>query len=276
MFGRRPDATLAQGIPALRRFMPFISPRRNESLFYFSQDIDVEAALAFVERANEERPAERPVTLFHLLLRALTMALHERPRLNRFVAGGRIWQRDGIWLSFSAKVKFHDDAPLITMKRRFDPADDLFTMVDRLHEGLAQGRSGKKTTSDHEVGLMLRLPPWLVRGVMRVVMALDGAGLLPRAMLDPDPMHASAFLANLGSVGLDAGYHHLWEFGNIPIFCVMGRIRGNEGSRHVTLKWTYDERIEDGLYSSITIAGIKKRIENPELLELSTRELERR
>jgi len=266
MFGRRPDATLAQGIPPIRRFMPFISPRRNDSLVYFSQDIDVEAALAFVERANEGRPAERPVTLFHLLLRAITVVLHERPRLNRFVAGGRIWQRDGIWLSFSAKVKFDDDAPLITVKRRFDPADDLFTMVERLHESLAQGRGGKKTAADHEMGLMLRLPPLLARGIMRMVMALDGAGLLPRAMLDPDPMHASAFLANLGSVGLDAGYHHLWEFGNIPVFCVMGRIRGDEGSRRVTLKWTYDERVEDGLYCARSLERVRELLAKPEAL----------
>ena len=44
----------------------------------------------------------------------------------------------------------------------------------------------------------------------------------------------------------------------------------------MTVCWTYDERIEDGLYSYIVLAGIKDRIEHPELLELSTLELERR
>jgi hypothetical protein len=266
MFGRRPDATLAEGIPPIRRFMPFISPRRNESLVFFRQELDVEAALAFVEASNRDRPPERPMTLFHLVLRAITKVLDERPRLNRFTAGGRIWQRDGIYISFSAKMRFDDDAPILTVKRRFDPKDALTTMVDRLHESLAEGRSGKRTAADSEMGLLLRLPPFLARWIMRAVAALDHAGLLPLAMIEPDPMHASVFVANLGSVGLDAGYHHLWEFGNIPIFCVMGRIEGEPGARRVICKWTYDERVEDGLYCARSLERLKELLGRPEEL----------
>jgi hypothetical protein len=32
-------------------------------------------------------------------------------------------------------------------------------------------------------------------------------GLMPKAMIDHDPLFTSAFVANLGSVGLEAGYH---------------------------------------------------------------------
>ena len=96
-------------------------------------------------------------------------------------------------------------------------------------------------------------------------------------MIEADPLYASIFFADAGSVGHEAGFHHLWEHGTCSIFCVMSKIkRGPDGRRFMTVCWTYDERIEDGLYSNITIAGIKKRIENPELLELSTRELEPR
>jgi len=267
MFGHRPDATLAQGIPPIRRFMPFVSPRRNESLVYFRQDLDVEAALGFVERENARRPPERRITLFHLVLRAMVRVLDERPRLNRFVAGGRIWQRDGIWISFSAKLRFDDDAPLLTVKRRFDPGMRLDEMVEHLHASLARSRSGRATAADREMGLLLRLPPFLARAAVRGVMALDGLGLLPRSMIDPDPMHASIFVANLGSVGLDAGYHHLWEYGNIPIFCVMGRIReGTDGRRSVTLKWSYDERVEDGLYCARSLERMRELLAKPEAL----------
>jgi hypothetical protein len=266
MFGHRPDATLAEGIPPIRRFMPFISPRRNDSLVYFRQDVDVEPALAFVDRLNADRPPEARVTLFHLLLCSLTRVLDDRPRLNRFTAGGRIWQRDGIYISFSAKMRFDDDAPILTVKRRFDPKDELLAMVDGLHASLREGRSGKKTASDTEMGLLLRLPPFVVRLAMRLVRAADEAGLLPKAMIESDPMHASVFVANLGSVGLDAGYHHLWEFGNIPIFCVMGQVHGEPGERRMTLKWTYDERVEDGLYCARSLGRLKDLLAQPEAL----------
>ena len=93
MFGRRADATPVQKLSTMRRFMPYVSPRRNDSLFYMNQKIDVEATLEFVEKHNRERSPERPLTLFHLFLRSCSQALHLRPGVNRFEKGGRLWQR---------------------------------------------------------------------------------------------------------------------------------------------------------------------------------------
>jgi hypothetical protein len=267
MFGRRPDATLVRDIPAVRRFMPLLSRRRNESLVLFEHDVAVDAALACAERRSRERDPQRPVTLFHLILRAIARTLDERPRLNRFVAGGRLWQRDGIWLTFSAKARFDDDAPLLTVKRRVDPSHSLDEMVDALHGGLRDGRSGKRATSDREMDALLRLPTPLVRAALGLAHGADALGLLPRGMIDADPLYCSVFVANLGSVGLEAGFHHLWEHGNCPIFCVIGRIKpGPSGERVATLKWTYDERVEDGLYCARSLERLRELIENPEKL----------
>lgn len=267
MFGHRPDATLARDLPAIRRFMPFVSPRRNESLVYFEHDLPVERALAFVEERNRMRPADRPMTLFHLLLRALVRVLDERPRLNRFTAGGRVWQRDGIWITFSAKRAFDDQSPILTVKRRFDPRESLDEMVDGLHEGLTRGRSGRKSTSDREMDLLLRLPAPLVRLLLAAVRGADALGVLPGSMIRSDPMYASAFIANLGSVGLEAGYHHLWEYGTIPIFGVIGRVKpGPDGGRVATLKWSYDERVEDGLYCARALELLRELVITPEKL----------
>ncbi len=80
-------------------------------------------------------------------------------------------------------------------------------------------------------------------------------------------MHASLFVANLGSVGLEAGYHHLWEYGNIPLFCVIGRVRpGPDGRRVATLKWSFDERVEDGLYCARSLDRIQDLLSHPEKL----------
>jgi hypothetical protein len=267
MFGRRPDATRVRDLPTLRRFMPFVSPRRNDSLVYFAQDVDVEEAQRFAEERSRARPDDRPVTLFHLILRSIVRVIDERPRLNRFVAGGRIWQREGIWLTFSAKIRFDDDAPVITVKRRFDPGESLDEMVDGLHAGLSSGRSGRKSASDREVDLLLRLPVFVTRALFWLVQRADALGLLPRAMIDSDPMHASVFLANLGSVGLEAAYHHLWEYGTLTFFCVIGSVhRDPSGRCHATLKWTFDERVEDGLYCARSLARIQELLAHPEKL----------
>ena len=267
MFGRRPDAQLVRDAPAMRRFMPFISPRRPDSCFYFGYEVDAEPAFEFLARLNQDRPEKQPITFFHLVLRALVKIFHERPRVNRFVAGGRLWQRDGIWLSFSAKKAIDDESPVITVKQRFDPNDSIIEMVDQIYEKLGYGRSGKKTTADSEVDLLLRLPVPIVRLAMRFADLADALGLLPRGMIDSDPLYASCFIANLGSVGLEGGYHHLWQHGNCSIFCVIGRFTPDaNGRRRVSLKFTFDERIEDGLYSGRGLARIREWLEHPEKL----------
>jgi hypothetical protein len=275
MFARRSDAKPVEKLSAMRRFMPYISPRRNDSLFYMMQDIEVDAALEYLEKKNRSRPPERRITLFHLFLRSCGHALYLRPGVNRFVKGGRLWQRDGEWITFSAKREIVDGSPLITVKRRFRPeSESLEEMVDAIYDRLGAGRSGKKTTSDREMGFMLRLPNVLVLLLMKLARAADALGLLPRSMIDPDPLFTSLFLANLGSIDYPAGFHHLWEYGTCSLFGVMGRIEsGENGRRRMRVAWTYDERIEDGLYSYYTLDGIRARIEQPELLEATAAEL---
>lgn len=264
MFGRRPDGALVKDASAMRRFMPFVSPRRSESLVYFAQEIDVEAALVFVEAKNADRAEERRMTLFHLVLRAIARALEDRPRMNRFVAGHRLWQRSEVWLTYSAKKRLDDGAPVVTIKRRFEPGETLDAMIDGTLARLREGRGDKRSTSEKEMSLLLRLPVIVVRAILWCVRTLDALGLLPKSMIDSDPLYASAFVANLGSVGLRAAYHHLWEHGTCPIFCVVGRIeKGADARRRIVLKWTFDERTEDGFYAARALDLVRQRLENP-------------
>ena len=278
MFGRRPDADLVRGAPALRRILPHVSPRRNESLFYLPDDVEVEAALEFLDKHNRARPPERPATLFHLLLRAIDQGIALNPRVNRFVKGGRLWQRRGIYVTFSAKRELSNSAALVTLKRHCDPEhESLDDMIDRVHGLLQPARRGVESTSDKETRLVTRLPNVLTGMLVRGADVLDRFGLLPLAMITPDPMFATVFVANLGSVGLDAGFHHLWERGTCSAFGVMGRIKaGHSGRRIVNLTWTWDERVEDGLYVSNFTNGVKLHLENPELLLASPSELRAR
>lgn len=244
--------------------MPFISPRRNESCVYFAQTVDVEDALRFVET---ERTDARPLTLFHLFLRAFAKVLSERERLNRFTAGGRLWQRDGVYLTFSAKQELVDGAPVTTLKRRFDTDPSLDAMVADLLARLNRRRGGERTLSDKEMELGLRVPAFVTRSIVAVLRWVDAWGVLTRAMIDNDPLFTSMFVANLGSVGLDAAYHHLWEYGSCPLFAVIGRIEtGSDGRRKLVVKYTYDERIEDGMYAAISLQRVRELMEHPELL----------
>ena len=269
----RPDGVPVESVHPLRRMMPFLLPSKNGAFVLFEQTVDVAAAQRFLESLNAHRSPERAVTLFHLVLRAIGTAIDEYPRLNRFVAGSRLYQRRGIWLSFSAKQRLERDAPMFTAKVAFDAAEPLEAMVDRVRAAVGDGRSGRQSATDREVRTFLRLPAPVLRLGVRVVRRLDAWGVLPASHADRDPLYASAFVANLGSVGLDAAYHHLFEYGTIPIFVTIGRVHrapvaradGSVASRDVfTLRYTYDERVEDGFYAARALERLQQLLEEPE------------
>jgi hypothetical protein len=140
-------------------------------------------------------------------------------------------------------------------------------MVDAIRADLLARRRGRETRSDKEMKFALQMPPILVRLGVWAIHRANMWGLLPRTMIDDDPLFTSLFVANLGSVGLEAGYHHLWEYGTCSLFGVIGAIRERaDGLRTMTVNYSYDERIEDGLYAAITLDVIKEGVENPEKL----------
>jgi hypothetical protein len=84
-------------------------------------------------------------------------------------------------------------------------------------------------------------------------------------------MYTSIFLANLGSLDMDPGYHHLYEWGNCPLFMMVGRIQDRpvvvDGElvvrKTLHIRWSYDERIDDGLNARFGIESVKRALEDP-------------
>jgi hypothetical protein len=153
-------------------------------------------------------------------------------------------------------------------------------MQEQLHEAKF---SGGKNTVDGELKLVLMLPGFLRRVVFMAYRALEAHGLFPRSFVDNDPLYASMFLTDLGSLGLDPVFHHLYEYGNVGTFGVLGRPRAEqipdpdtraeqipdpdtgrlERKRVALIRWSFDERIEDGLYAGYGIKSVKTRLEDP-------------
>ncbi|HSQ67432.1 MAG TPA: hypothetical protein VLM85_29680 [Polyangiaceae bacterium] len=272
-FFRRPDGKLVRDVPATRRIMPYLMRRRSEATVYFEQTLDLTRTLEAIERHNARGNGK--IGVFHVFVHAALKAMHARPRLNRFTMGGRVYQRDGIWIAFSAKRSMDDSAPLTVAKRKFDPEADFAASLETLRGGVAESKTSERTRTDKELGLVLALPSPFVRFFVWLVRFLDDWNLLPGFFIHGDPMYASLFVANLGSVGLDAAFHHLYEYGNCPIFAALGRVRketslGEDGkpvTRSVcTVRYSFDERIEDGLYCAAGLGLLKEIVEKAEFL----------
>ena len=270
-FRWRPDGDFVRNVPPTRRVLPFIMRTRTQSTVLFEQKIDTSNTQIFLRSFRDLTGLH--ATLLHLLIWAGTRVLRDRPRLNRFTAGGRLFQRRSIWISFSAKKRKTEDAPIVVVKRRIDPSWTFEELVRQIESGISEGRSDRPSVSDKEMGLLFRLPVVLIASIVRLLMRLDHLGLLPGAFIRKDPLFASMLIANLGSINMDAGFHHLYEYGNIPIFVMAGRsqeevVAGSDGKPVVrpmmTLRYSFDERTEDGLYAARALQIIKELIENPD------------
>jgi hypothetical protein len=270
---RRSDGDLIRDLPHVRRIMPFLMRTRNESVVYHDTMYPVSEARAWLERFNAARPGESPATLFHLFLWACARVLHEREGLNRFVSGGRIYQRRGVFLSFAAKRAFRDDAPIVTVKLEFPRGESFAACVRRIVAAIGEGRSGKPQAVDKELAIVFRFPTLLIALGVAFVRWLDRVNLVPRAMIDPDPMYASLFAANLGSVGVDDVTHHLYEYGTVSLFGAMGTagprlVVGDDGRpavrETVKVRWSFDERINDGFYCAASLRIVHEVFAKPD------------
>ncbi len=275
----RPDGFLVDNLSPMRRMMPYILPSRNESCVYFEQKLDLREALPYLGELNTRQGRSRAdeVNLFHLILAAAARVFRERPELNRFVSGGKIYQRRHIELSFALKKQRSDKGALTTTKLRFSGEDSVSDVADRTRSAVTQGRSNKPSQADHELAILTRLPGPLLRLILWLQRGLDAWNLLPSALIVPDPLYASLFFANLGSIGLDSAYHHLFEYGSVSFFAVLGRIAqlpfviDGEGTIEtrpgISIKYTFDERITDGFYCARSLDLLKDYIEHPVRLE---------
>jgi hypothetical protein len=265
----RSDGEVIRDLSPVRRMIPYLMKGRNESVVYYEQNLDLTKTLPFIEKWNAEH--EQKLTLFHLVLAALGKALHARPGLNRFVSGGRIYQRNGVFVSFAAKKRFADDAPLVTIKLPMVEGEPLADMR-RIYESVGEGRGDKERPVDKEVRWIMKAPGFLVRFMLALFIFLDRWNLAPAAMLKTDPMYASLFCANLGSVGIDKAWHHLYEYGTVSLFAALGVVRKDiaivdgkpEVHDFVRIRYSFDERINDGFYCAASLGIVRDYLEEPE------------
>lgn len=264
----RPDGTLRRDVHPYRRMMQFIMPTRNESVVYFDTYVRAENLEAYLAEARERFGAN----LTHALVAACNVGLGAEPNLNQFVAGRRLYRRDGRWITFSMKRERQNKrAKLSVVKLRMEDGETFRGLVERINAQINVERSGERTYADREFDLFLLAPRPVIRAAAAALRWLDGHNLLPASFIANDGMFTSMFIANLGSVGMGAGYHHLYEWGNCPLFGMAGQIEERavveDGvvvpRRILHLRFSFDERIEDGLTARHGVDAVVEVLEDP-------------
>jgi hypothetical protein len=274
-FGDRKDGYWLRETDALHAFTPYLMPNRTENEAFILEQIDLTNILNYLEKKNAEQP-EYKYTIFHVITAALAKAITLRPRMNRFIKGRRIYERNELTFAFVVKKKFADEAHEALAFLSFDKDCTINSVHDRIMKEIYECRSEKLDNSTAGMDSLLKLPRPILKMLIGILNYLDYHGRVPLSLIKTDPNYASVFMSNLGSIGLKAGYHHLNNWGTNSIFVTIGEKamrpvydeEGNEAIRPVIeLGLTLDERIADGYYYAKTVKLVKHLLQNPELLE---------
>ncbi len=282
--GDRRDATLVRDLDSMHVFMPLMLPNRADNEAFIQELVDLSAVETYLAKKNAQNP-EYKYTFFHVILAALSRTIEMRPRMNRFIIGNRYFDRDHISFSFIVKKAFADNADESIMILKYDPASEK-SSVDMIHDKIRDfvysvRKSDRKDGTTDILDTLAKTPMWMRKLIVSLLRTLDAHGHMPKDLANEDPYNSTVFISNLGSIQLNAGYHHLANWSTNSVFVIVGEkhmqpFYGADGSVSVRpalgLGFTLDERIADGYYFSKTIRLFKKILAEPEWLDIPAKE----
>jgi len=260
--------------------VPYVLRTRIDSQILFEDEIPIAGIEEFIKQHAQEIPG---ISIMYVLIAAMVRLISQRPYLNRFIVHNKLYAHNSIKVSVAIKRGLSDKGGEALIKPEFEPEDTIADVVRRIE---AEMKSTKPTdaenSTDRTAKILGRIPSWIKRPFVNLMYRLDNHGMMPKAIEQASPWHTSAFLTNIGSLGIDSIYHHLYEFGTCSLFLAMGKknrevVRDEDGNERtektMRLRMVTDERICDGHYYAVSMRYYKKILIKPEQLLNPPREV---
>ena len=274
-FGDRKEGRLLRSLPAFNRFIPFIMPVRNDACNQYEESFEVTNVDRRLRRLRVD--GYKGIGILHFLIAAYIRGVSMLPGINRFVVGRRIYARNNIEVVMTVKRTIALGAPETTIKVQFEPTDTIFDVYRKMNEKIEEIKSNEGNNNTEDVAEALsRLPRFLLRFAILLLRIMDYFGWLPEALTDASPFHGSMIITDLGSLRIGPIYHHIYNFGTLPVFIAFGAKRhvyeldrhGNMvDHKYVDCKMVMDERTVDGHYYAQFLQAYRYIFQHPEILE---------
>ncbi len=253
---------------------PFIMPTRCGASNFFTATVDIDKCEELIRQKRAE--GMKTFGMIHIFMTAYIRVISQLPGINRFISGQRLYARKNIEICMVMKKSKELNAPETVLKIEATPNETLDTLYNILSDEITKNKKvGDSNATDVAARVLTSLPSILLRFTVWVLKIIDYIGLLPRFLTKLSPFHGSMFITNMGSLGMPPIFHHLYNFGNLPVFIAMGAKRtiyetAENGDvikrRVIDFNVTCDERICDGHYYATAFKKLRRLIENPEQL----------
>lgn len=247
--------------------------KRYDAMNYITLDFPIDPIHNYI---NKKRKENINISHMAVILAAYVRTLAKFPELNRFIVNKKFYHRKDICVAMVV-LKSGIKGAETESKLYFEPDDNIFEVNDKIEEFITTNRQEGDTNSLDKLMKALVSLSGLLSLVVKIIKLLDRYGLLPKAILDISPFHASMLITNLASIRTNQIYHHLYEFGTTSLSMALGNqrevVRKNKKTGEIEVikclpvGLAMDERIATGSYFASAFRYMKKFIENPELLE---------
>ncbi len=276
-WGDRNDGRKIRTLAPMAQITAFFQVERNTCSNLFEESFEISHVERYIRQKRREGMTD--FGLNHVLLAAYVRGLCKYPQLNRFISGQKVFSRgEDIQYCMVVKKEMTLESPDTSIKvhlRRTDTAKDVY---EKLNAAVESVKASQELDSgiDNLISYLNLIPSIVLKFVVWLLKLLDYFGMLPKFLLELSPFHGSLFFTSMGSLGIRPIYHHLYDFGNLPVFGAFGCKRRalevqEDGSivqkKYIDVKFVLDERIVDGYYYAAFFKHYRSILRHPELLD---------
>ena len=273
--GDRRDGRLLRTLPAFNKFVPYIMPQRNDRFVHYEEAFEITQVDRRLRALRTE--GYKGIGMLHFLIACHIRAISMLPGLNRFVAGRRVFAHNTIDVVMTVKRELTVDATETTIKVRFQPTDTIFDVYRKMNEKINEIKeSDENNGTENFAEAAASLPRFLLRAAIGILRMMDYFGWLPESLTDISPFHGSMIITDLGSLRIGPVYHHIYNFGTLPVFIAFGakyhkyeiNRKGQVlDNKYIDTKLVLDEGIVDGHYYAQLLQAYRYMFQHPEILE---------
>lgn len=278
--GDRKDGRRVRSISPMSRVACYIMPDRIGSLNYIRDYADMTKIDKYVKEKKDA--GYKNFNFMHVMIATYVRIISQMPALNRFIAGHKIFSRNNIEIALTIKKEMTLESPDTVIKISPEADATPIQVYELLQKEIDNYRDNPGGSFDNTAKALNYLPGFIMLFAIKLIRGLDYFGLLPKFLTKLSPFHASMFITSMGSLGIPPIYHHLYDFGNCPVFISFGAKErkyelnaAGEVEKHDYVGFTVvmDERICDGFYYAAALKKIRRYLRDPWLLDTPPEEI---
>lgn len=279
-FGDRKDGRKVRSLAPYNTISPYIMVSRCDAQNYLADKFNT----AEVERYVRQKRGGGldGFGIMHVILAAYIRMVSQKPYINRFISGQKIFTREQIVINMAIKKELRADVVDTVIKVTFEPTDTAEQVYRRFKDAVAKAFADSENDFDGKARMLNYIPGSVKKFAFWFIKLLDYFGLVPMALINISPFHGSMFITSMASLGIPPIYHHLYNFGNVPVFLAFGAKRtqneiGDGGQvikkKYIDFTFVTDERICDGAYFASGLKLFRSYLANPAVLDVPPKEV---